>query len=83
MWEEELSGNAELLLGSVVALGREYPGGDVPDRFLWGADADLDYDTYVDVAAELVGKGLAESPGGTDFPSLKATPKGRALFREI
>jgi hypothetical protein len=57
---EELSEDAQKLLGRVVILGGEYPGGVVQDSTLWEA-ADLKYEAYVDAAAELVEKGLAET----------------------
>jgi hypothetical protein len=43
-------------LGRVATLGGEQPGALVPDRILWEA-AQLDYDEYVEAAAELVGRG--------------------------
>jgi hypothetical protein len=44
---DSLSENVEKLLGRVVILGGEYPGGLVEDRTLWEA-ADLKYEAYVD-----------------------------------
>ena len=78
---EALSENAQRLLGRVVILGGEYPGGLVQGSILWEA-ADLKYEAYLDAAAELVEKGLAESlADASDFPGLKATPAGTERIR--
>ena len=80
---EALSENAQRLLGRVVILGGEYPGGLVQDSILWEA-ANLKYEAYVDAAAELVDKGLAESlADASEFPALKATPEGTERVRGI
>ncbi len=82
MWEE-LSEDAQKLLGRLVVLEGQHPRGEVPDRILWEA-AELDYEVYVDAAAELVAKGYAENPsGGRDYPFLKATPEGLEWVREL
>ena len=79
---EALSENAQRLLGKVVVLGEEYPGGVVQDSLLWQA-ASLKYEAYVDAAAELVEKGLAKSLANASyFPALKATNEGAERIRE-
>ncbi len=79
----ELLEDAQKLSGRVVILGGEYPGGLVRDSSLWEA-ADLKYEAYVDAAAELVEKGLAETIAeASDFPALKATPEGTERIRRI
>ncbi len=80
---EALSENAQRLLERVVILGGEYPGGLVQDSLLWEA-ASLKYEAYLDAAAELVEKGLAESLADASyFPALKATPAGTERIRGI
>ena len=80
---EPLSGNARRLLERVVVLGQESPEGFVQDSDLWEA-ANLKYEAYVDAAAELVEKGLAESiPDASAFPALKATREGSERIRGI
>jgi hypothetical protein len=78
---EALSGNAEKLLGRVVALRGEHSSGDVPDRILW-EEAKLDYEAYVEAAQQLVANKLAESHT-SDFATLKATPKGIRLVEGV
>ena len=80
MWGE-LSGNAENLLGRLVVLGTEHPGGDVPDQYLWEV-IDGGYDAYHAAAEELVDKGLAVTDT-SDFVSLRATPEGKERIRGL
>ena len=78
---EALSENAQKLLGRVVVLAEQHPGVEVPDEDLWRV-AEFDYEAYVEAAQELVGWGLVESHT-SDFATLKATPEGIEMFREL
>jgi hypothetical protein len=75
VWED-LSENAEELLGRVVLLGEEHPGGDVPWRILVEATGLGAYE-YEAAAGELVEAGLAESYD-SDYAGLTATQAGKA-----
>ena len=78
-----MSEAAENLLGTIVALGEEYPERWVPDDVLWPA-ANLSYDDYLNAAADLVESGLAESQAdASEFPFLRATPEGRERVRSL
>jgi hypothetical protein len=75
-----MSEAAENLLARVVVLGEASPDGYVADEVLWDA-ANLSYEEYVDAADELVKSGFAESKAdASEFPSLRATPEGRATL---
>jgi hypothetical protein len=74
VWED-LSENAEKLLGRVVILGEEHPRGDVPWRVLVDATG-LDTYEYEAAAEELVGAGLADTDD-SDYAVLTATPAGK------
>jgi hypothetical protein len=74
VWED-VSENAEELLGRVVLLGEEHPSGDVPWRVLVEATG-LDAIEYEAAAEELVEAGLAESYD-SDYAGLTATQAGK------
>jgi hypothetical protein len=74
VWEN-LSENAEKLLGRVVLLGEEHPSGDVPWRVLVEATG-LDAIEYEAAAEELVEVGLVESCD-SDYAGLTATQAGK------
>jgi hypothetical protein len=74
VWED-LSENAEELLGRVVILGEEHPRGDVPWRVLVDATG-LDAIEYEAAAEELAEVGVAESYD-SDYAGLTATPAGK------
>ena len=80
MWED-LSVNAENLLGRLVVLGEERLGGEVKDVDLL-KEVELDYDAYVDAAKELIDAGLAVSDD-SDLYFLKATPEGTDRIRSL
>ena len=82
--QEALSANAFRLLRRLVAAETGNRGRVVEDVELFGGYSGLDYDEYAAASRELVEKGFAENPsGGSDYPSLRATPKGRSMFSEI
>jgi hypothetical protein len=74
VWED-LSENAEKLLGRVVILGEEHLRGDVPWRLLVDA-TELGAYEYEAAAEELVEAGLAESYD-RDYAGLTATQAGK------
>ncbi len=76
-----LSENATKLLRQVVASGRKYSDGYVPDRILWEA-AKIGPAAYDGAAEELIANRLAESQT-SDPATLKATPKGMQLARGV
>jgi hypothetical protein len=75
-----MSEDAKNLLARVVVLGEAAPDGYVDDEVLWTL-ANLSYEEYVDAADELVKSGFVESKADASaFPSLRATPEGRATL---
>jgi hypothetical protein len=80
VWEE-LSENAEELLGRIVVLGEEHPRGDVPERVLLEATG-FSEDEYLAAAEELVEAGLAETDDRV-YAGLKATQEGNERIRGL